>query len=82
MRHEGLTTLHKAARISCIMKQGKISKIESVVTWLAWLMSFSVMWQIFRSPTAQASAAIGKKILTGGHKKNIILSIEMFRVGQ
>ena len=83
MGHEGLTTLHKAARISCIMTQGKISKFDSIVTWLARLMSISVTQRIFRSLTAQASAAICKKLLTSGHKQNIIiLSIEMFRVGQ
>jgi len=73
MGHEGLTTLHKAARISCIMTQGKISKFDSIVTWLAQLMSFSVMQQMFCSPTAQASAAMCKKLLTSGHKQNIIV---------
>src|SRR5882724_9329361 len=83
MGHEGLMTLHNAMRISCIMMWGKFSKFDSVVTWLAQLTSFSVAWQIFHSPTAQASAAICKKLLTSGHKQNIIiLSIEMFRVGQ
>jgi len=31
MGHEGLATLHKVARISCIMMHGKISKFDSVV---------------------------------------------------
>jgi len=33
MGHEGLVTLHKAARISCtIMMHGKISEFDSIVT--------------------------------------------------
>src|SRR5882724_10452630 len=73
MGHEGLATLHKAMRISCIMTWGKISKFDSAVAWLAWLTSFSVTQRIFHSLTAQASAAICKKLLTSGHKQNIII---------
>ena len=66
MAHEGLATLHKVTRISCtFMTHGKISEFDSVVTpnfiQLAWLTLFSVMWQIFHSPTAQASESLLQK---------------------
>ena len=48
---------------SCtFMMHGKIREFDSIVTpnivWLAQLTSFSVVWQIFHSPTAQASAGL------------------------
>src|SRR5882724_6666262 len=69
MGHEGLATLHKVARISCMGKLANLILLSHLIR-LARMMSFSVTRRIFHSLTAQAtwftSPGRAPNVWTGG----------------